>query len=91
MAARVPTRSGPPAGRRQHTFAGRRFALSASASPRSLGDGSGRIDAELVGRAARLVVTDPERFADHGDASVTLQHLKQLWHVLVAHGHPSAL
>ena len=54
------------------------------------GDGSGRIDAELVGRAARVVVTDPERFADHGDASVTLQHLKQLWHVLVAYGHPSA-
>jgi hypothetical protein len=52
------------------------------------GDGSDRIDAELIGRAARRVVTDPERFADHEEPSETLQHLKQLWHVLVAYGHP---
>lgn len=53
-----------------------------------LGDGTGRLDAEVLGRAARLVVADPDHFADHGTPVETLQHLKQLWHVLVAYGHP---
>lgn len=52
------------------------------------GDGSDRIDAELIGRAARRVVTDPDHFADRGEPSETLEHLKQLWHVLVVYGHP---
>lgn len=47
------------------------------------------LHAELIGRAARSVATDPERWADHADPVTTLQHLKQLWHVLVRHGRPA--
>lgn len=52
------------------------------------GDGSGLIDAEVVGRAARSVVTDPVRWAVHGGQAETLQLLEQLWHVLIAYGEP---
>lgn len=52
------------------------------------GDGDDRIDAEVLGRAARAVVTHPKQRADHGERTETLQHLKQLWHVLVAYGRP---
>ncbi|MFB9546912.1 DUF3626 domain-containing protein [Micromonospora sagamiensis] len=45
-----------------------------------------RVDAALIGRAAASVVTEPGRWADRGPAAVTLQHLKQLWHVLVRFG-----
>ncbi|MGW5669040.1 DUF3626 domain-containing protein [Micromonospora sp. NPDC003776] len=48
------------------------------------------VDAALIGRAAASVVTEPERWADRGPAEVTLQHLKQLWHVLVWYGTPAA-
>ena len=54
-----------------------------------LGNGSGRINAEILGRAARGLVADPERWADHGKRAETLQHLEQLWHVLVAYGRPA--
>ncbi|MGN9810082.1 DUF3626 domain-containing protein [Micromonospora sp. BQ11] len=46
------------------------------------------VDAALVGRAAASLVTHPERWADRGPVAVTLQHLKQLWHVLVRYGTP---
>ncbi|TWJ22145.1 DUF3626 domain-containing protein [Micromonospora endolithica] len=46
------------------------------------------VDAALVGRAAVSVVTEPDRWADRGPTEVTLQHLKQLWHVLVRYGTP---
>jgi hypothetical protein len=55
---------------------------------REFGDGSKSIDANTIGRAARRAVTDPGHFADHGDPALMLQHLKQLWHVLVAYGRP---
>jgi hypothetical protein len=58
---------------------------------RELGDGDPRIHAELVGRAARSVVTDPGRWADHAPPAATLQHLKQLWHVLVHVGRPATI
>ncbi|MCW3844110.1 DUF3626 domain-containing protein [Micromonospora yasonensis] len=48
------------------------------------------VDAALIGRAAASVVTDPQRWADRGPTEVTLQHLKQLWHVLVRYGTPAA-
>ncbi|MER7475664.1 DUF3626 domain-containing protein [Micromonospora sp. NPDC000018] len=48
------------------------------------------VDAALIGRAAVSVVTEPSRWADRGPAEVTLQHLKQLWHVLVRFGAPHA-
>ncbi|MEV0158321.1 DUF3626 domain-containing protein [Micromonospora sp. NPDC050686] len=47
------------------------------------------VDAELIGRAAASVVTEPGRWADRGPAALTLQHLKQLWHVLVWYGAPA--
>ena len=68
---------------------GERFARSPDAWSRFF-DGSDRIDAELIGRTARRVVTDQEHFAGHGEPSETSQHLKQLWHVLGPAGYPSA-
>ncbi|WP_116505872.1 DUF3626 domain-containing protein [Micromonospora sp. B006] len=47
------------------------------------------LHAELIGRAAASVVREPQRWADRGPAAVTLQHLKQLWHVLVRFGVPA--
>ncbi|MEU4383425.1 DUF3626 domain-containing protein [Micromonospora echinofusca] len=46
------------------------------------------VDAALIGRAAASVVREPSRWADRGPTQVTLQHLKQLWHVLVRFGAP---
>lgn len=50
-----------------------------------------RPGAPVIGRGAVSVVTEPHRWADRGPAADTLQHLKQLWHVLVRFGtaHPS--
>ncbi|MBV1856167.1 DUF3626 domain-containing protein [Catellatospora tritici] len=48
------------------------------------------VNAALVGLAAASVTTDPDRWADHGTQDETLQHLKQLWHVLVHFGAPAA-
>ncbi len=48
-----------------------------------------RIDAALIGRAAASVVTEPDRWRDWGSPAEALQHLKQLWHVLVAFGSPA--
>ncbi|MEU3458094.1 DUF3626 domain-containing protein [Micromonospora sp. NPDC006766] len=48
------------------------------------------VHAALIGRAAASVVRDPKRWADRGPLEVTLQHLKQLWHVLVRFGTPAA-
>ncbi|MBY8874946.1 DUF3626 domain-containing protein [Micromonospora sp. PLK6-60] len=47
------------------------------------------VDAELIGRAAASVVREPARWADRGPTALTLQHLKQLWHVLVWFGAPA--
>ncbi|MFJ1539713.1 DUF3626 domain-containing protein [Micromonospora chalcea] len=47
------------------------------------------LHAELIGRAAASVVREPQRWADRGPTAVTLQHLKQLWHVLVRFGVPA--
>ncbi|WP_433533335.1 DUF3626 domain-containing protein [Micromonospora sp. CA-263727] len=46
------------------------------------------LHAALIGRAAASVVTEPGRWADRGPTADTLQHLKQLWHVLVRFGTP---
>ncbi|MEV0428667.1 DUF3626 domain-containing protein [Micromonospora sp. NPDC050495] len=46
------------------------------------------VHAALIGRAAASVVREPHRWADRGAPEVTLQHLKQLWHVLVRFGTP---
>ncbi|MFG2064584.1 DUF3626 domain-containing protein [Micromonospora sp. NPDC048871] len=47
------------------------------------------LHAALIGRAAASVVTEPHRWADRGPITDTLQHLKQLWHVLVRFGLPA--
>jgi hypothetical protein len=47
------------------------------------------LHAERIGAAARDVVTRPERWADWASPADTLQHLKQLWHVLVRFGRPA--
>lgn len=57
---------------------------------REHGDGSSRLHAEILGRAARSVVTDPGRWQDSGKSVETLQHIKQLWHVLVRYGGPAS-
>ncbi|MFJ8582122.1 DUF3626 domain-containing protein [Micromonospora sp. NPDC093277] len=48
------------------------------------------VHAALVGRAAASVVREPGRWVDRGPVEVTLQHLKQLWHVLVRFGAPAS-
>lgn len=71
-------------------FRGPEVAALAHRIAEDLGDGDPRVHAEMVGRAARSVVTDPDRWADHAPPAVTLQHLKQLWHVLVHVGSGAA-
>jgi hypothetical protein len=48
----------------------------------------GQLDAAVVGAAAASLHREPETWADWGTRDETLQHLKQLWHVLVKYGHP---
>lgn len=45
-----------------------------------------RLDAALIGRAAASLHRDPAAWRDWAEAADTLQHLKQLWHVLVHRG-----
>ena len=52
------------------------------------GDGTTHVDAALLGTAARSVVDDPASWSDWASPADTLQHIKQLWHVLVQFGHP---
>jgi len=47
-----------------------------------------RLDAACIGQAAVSVVGHPERWEDWGTAPEVLQHLKDLWRMLVAHGGP---
>ncbi|HUG84834.1 MAG TPA: DUF3626 domain-containing protein [Euzebya sp.] len=56
----------------------------------TFGDGSTTLHAERLGQAARSVVTSPARWQDWGSPAETLQHIKQLWHVLVRYGRPAA-
>jgi hypothetical protein len=42
-----------------------------------------RVDAALIGRAAASLHREPGAWQDWASAEDTLQHLKQLWHVLV--------
>ncbi len=47
-----------------------------------------RLDAANIGQAAASVVRDPERWRDWGTPREVLQHLKDLWIVVLAHGGP---
>ena len=70
-------------------FRGRAVAELAGRIASELGDGSGRLDAELIGRAARAVALGAFGPAGSGDRVALLQLIKQLWHVLVAYGKPA--
>lgn len=49
---------------------------------------SNHLDAAAIGLAAVSVVTSPKQWEDWGTARDTLQHIKYLWHILVAYGKP---
>jgi hypothetical protein len=50
--------------------------------------GAQRLDAANIGAAAAGVIRDPERWSDWGAPAEVLQHLKDLWVLVVAHGEP---
>jgi hypothetical protein len=58
---------------------------------RTFGGGSPRLDAEIIGRAARSVVNTPSSWLDFGTPAEVLQYIKQLWHVLVHYGDAAGL
>lgn len=47
---------------------------------------NGLLDVRAIGVASTSLFTDPAAWLDHAPYSDTLQHLKQLWHVLVQYG-----
>ncbi|MBB3131423.1 hypothetical protein FHS19_006143 [Paenibacillus rhizosphaerae] len=54
------------------------------------GNEKGRIDAAVLGLAAASLHNQPEAWQDWGSYDETLQHIKQLWHVLVRFGAPNS-
>jgi hypothetical protein len=50
----------------------------------------GHVDAAVIGAAQRSLRLRPHEWQDWGSPDETLQHLKQLWHVLVHCGAPAA-
>ncbi|WP_446214417.1 DUF3626 domain-containing protein [Micromonospora sp. IBSANI012] len=71
-------------------FRGRAIPALAARVHAEFGTPGAPVDAALIGRAAASVVREPQRWADRGPTADTLQHLKQLWHVLVRFGAPRA-
>jgi len=49
----------------------------------------GMLDAAVIGRAAASLHANPNFWRDWGSHAEALQHLKQLWHVLVHYGMPA--
>ena len=49
----------------------------------------GTLDAALIGIAEASLHEQPDTWRDWGSQTEALQHLKQLWHVLVHHGEPA--
>lgn len=52
------------------------------------GNEKGQIDAAVLGLAAASLHNHPEEWEDWGSYEESLQHIKQLWHVLVQFGSP---
>ena len=48
-----------------------------------------RVDAATIGRAAESLARAPTAWQDWDTPDATLQHVKQLWHVLVRFGRPT--
>jgi hypothetical protein len=69
-------------------FRGPRMAPLAQRIDQRFTSARGQLDAAAVGRAAASLHREPAAWADWGSPDETLQHLKQLWHVLVAYGRP---
>ncbi|MFY1615008.1 DUF3626 domain-containing protein [Micromonospora sp. WMMD736] len=67
-------------------FRGPAIPVLAARLHREFGRPDAPVDAALIGRGAVSLVTEPQRWADRGPTADTLQHLKQLWHVLVRFG-----
>ena len=49
---------------------------------------NGIIDAAVIGTAEASLHHNPDAWGDWGSRAEVLQHLKQLWHVLVQYGAP---
>ena len=49
----------------------------------------GELDAQTIGRAERSFRADPSGWRDYSRHENVLEHLKQLWHVLVHYGSPA--
>jgi hypothetical protein len=49
---------------------------------------NGTVDAAAIGKAEASLRNQPDAWRDWGSHAETLQHLKQLWHVLVHYGLP---
>ena len=60
----------------------------ATLAPRIAGD-DGTLDAAVIGSAEALLHERPEEWRDWGSHAEALQHLKQLWHVLILYGFPA--
>ena len=51
--------------------------------------GDGMLDAAVIGEAEATLHSQPESWLDWGSREETLQHLRQLWHVVVHYGMPA--
>ena len=50
---------------------------------------NGLVDAAVIGAAEATLYSKPETWQDWGSYEEALQHLKQLWHVVVHYGSPA--
>ena len=48
------------------------------------------LDAAVVGAAEMLLRKHSKKWSDYGNEAQILEHLKQLWHVLVHYGAPNS-
>ena len=58
---------------------------------RRIAGADGMLDAAVIGRAATSLHREPNAWREWGSREDTLQHLKQLWHVVVHYGSPFSM
>jgi hypothetical protein len=56
---------------------------------RRIAGDNGMLDVAVIGKAEASLREQPDVWRDWGSHAETLQHLKQLWHVLVHYGSPA--